>query len=319
MVVVDKNRQVMLVNHVAEHLFNITSDCLGKPFNEVFSSFKELDKLFDHTAVDYPGWVEMVNNKDEVFSAHLAEIPDVGHVITVHDITPLKKLDRIKSDFVSTVSHDLRSPLTAILGYVDLLERAGPLNDMQRDFVKRVKVSVHNITGLVDDLLDLGRIEAGLDMRKDKVPLNSLVQESLDTFKGAVAEKRQKVELELAEPGPLIVATPLQIRQMIDNLLENAFKYTPEDGVVKLSTEMSDGQAILKVSDSGIGIPAGDLSHVFEKFYRASNVTGEMIGTGLGLSIVRSVAELHNGRVWAESPPGKGATFYVVLPLSTTT
>ena len=318
-VVVDKNRQVMLVNHVAEHLFNITSDCLGKPFNEVFSSFKELDKLFDHTAVDYPGWVEMVNNKDEVFSAHLAEIPDVGHVITVHDITPLKKLDRIKSDFVSTVSHDLRSPLTAILGYVDLLERAGPLNDMQRDFVKRVKVSVHNITGLVDDLLDLGRIEAGLDMRKDKVPLNSLVQESLDTFKGAVAEKRQKVELELAEPGPLIVATPLQIRQMIDNLLENAFKYTPEDGVVKLSTEMSDGQAILKVSDSGIGIPAGDLSHVFEKFYRASNVTGEMIGTGLGLSIVRSVAELHNGRVWAESPPGKGATFYVVLPLSTTT
>jgi signal transduction histidine kinase/DNA-binding response OmpR family regulator len=316
-VLVDKDRRLMLVNQVAEHLFDLNNDCLGKSFDEVFSHHKELGKLFERDAIDYPGWVEMVNARDEVFSAHLADIPDVGQVITLHDITPLKKLDRIKSDFVSTVSHDLRSPLTAILGYVDLLERAGPLNDMQRDFVRRVKVSAHNITGLVDDLLDLGRIEAGLDMHKDKVALNTLVQESLEIFKGVAADKNQKVEMELADPPPVILATELQIRQMIDNLLENAFKYTPDGGVVKLSTETADGQAILKVSDSGMGIPANDLPHVFEKFYRASNVTGDMIGTGLGLSIVRSVAELHNGRVWAESPQGKGTTFFVVLPLCT--
>ena len=317
-VVLDQDRNVILANRVAEHLFNLGSDFIGKPFNEVFSGHRELNQLLNRDPGDSPAWVDLVNDREDVFSAHLADIPEVGQVITLHDITPLKKLDRIKNDFVSTVSHDLRSPLTAILGYVDLLERAGPLNEMQRDFVKRVKVSVRNITGLVDDLLDLGRIEAGLDIHKDKVQLNTLVQESLVTFKGVVAEKNQQVELQLVEPSPLIVAAPLQVRQMIDNLLENAFKYTPEGGEVKLSTEVSDGQAILKVSDSGIGIPAKELPHIFEKFYRASNVTGDMIGTGLGLSIVRSVVELHNGRVWAESQADKGTTFVVVLPLSKT-
>jgi len=316
-IVLDKERRLILVNQAAEYLFDLKSDYVGKLFDEVFSAHRELIKLFDPSAIDYPGWMEMVNHKDQVLSAHLADIPDVGHVITIHDITPLKKLDRIKSDFVSTVSHDLRSPLTAILGYTDLLERAGPLNDMQRDFVRRVKVSVHNITGLVDDLLDLGRIEAGLDMRKDRVPLNDLVQESLETFKDGVADKKLNVELNLVQPTPSIIATPLQISQMIDNLLENAIKYTPEGGTVNLSTEISSGQAVLKVSDSGIGIPPNDLPHVFEKFFRASNVSSDMVGTGLGLSIVRSVVELHNGRVWAESLPGKGTTFFVVLPLST--
>ena len=250
------------------------------------------------------------------FNARVTSIPEVGRAITLHDITHLKKLDRMKSDFVSTVSHDLRSPLTAIMGYVDLLERAGPVNDQQREFIRRVQHSVQNITTLINDLLNLGRIEAGMDSRRENVDLNQLILYSIDGFQKHLTDKKHVLDVSLPETTPILASNPIQLRQMVDNLLENAIKYTPSEGKITVKALVDEEQYILQVSDSGIGIPSTDVSYIFEKFFRASNVTGEVSGTGLGLSIVHSVVEANRGRIWVESVPGKGTTFTVMLPLT---
>ena len=233
----------------------------------------------------------------------------------MHDITNLKKLDRIKSDFVSTVSHDLRSPLTAILGYVELIERAGPVNKLQRDFVHRVQTSVHNITHLVDDVVELGRIESGFDSRKEPVHLEQLIPLVGDLLKKQMDDKHQTLLLEVPEVLPPVFANPVQLRQMVENLLENASTYTHPGGAVTVHATLEDQQIILRFIDNGIGIPQVDLPFIFDKFYRASNANNEMSGIGLGLSIVRSIVEAHQGRIWVESQPDEGSTFTVVLPV----
>ncbi len=182
----------------------------------------------------YPNQCEIELDDGRVFSAQLTPIADVGIAITFHDITYHKKLDRLKSDFVSTISHDLRSPLTAILGYIELLDRAGPINDLQRDFIHRVQTSVHSITSLVNDLLNLGRIESGFDTRKETISLSSIIDESLLTQK--IRMKKNNIQLSKDYPAdlPPLYGNPIQIRQMVDNLLDNAIKYTPAGGKIKV-------------------------------------------------------------------------------------
>jgi two-component system NtrC family sensor kinase len=260
--------------------------------------------------------VEVALEDGRVFSAQRTRVPDVGVIVTLHDITYLKKLDRIKSDFVGTVSHDLRSPLTAILGYVELLERVGPVNDVQRDFIRRIQTSVHNITSLIDDLLNLGKIEAGFDTRKELLLLNQVIELSVDGLKSRIENKRIEMTLELAEPCPKVLASPIQLRQMTDNLIENAVKYTPPGGCVRIATRQEGSQIIFQVTDTGVGIPVIDLPYIFDKFYRASNVSGEVSGTGLGLAIVKSIVDSHQGRIWVESTPEQGSVFTVVLPVA---
>jgi two-component system NtrC family sensor kinase len=234
----------------------------------------------------------------------------------MYDITHLKKLDRIKSEFVTTVSHDLRSPLTAILGYIELVDQAGPLTDQQQEFVHRVRLSVEQISRLVADLLDLGRIEAGLDTRKEDTPISVLARYALQGLASTAKAKKITLQVDLQEKLPLVHGDPIRLRQVIANLLENALKYTPPGGRVVLDAHVEDDQIIICISDTGPGIPPADQPYLFDKFFRASNVPEEARGTGLGLSIVKSIVEQHDGRIWVESELGKGATFTVVLPVS---
>ena len=234
----------------------------------------------------------------------------------MQDITYLKQIDRLKNEFVNTVSHDLRSPLTAILGYVDLLERVGPVNDQQREFIHRVQTSVESITSLVNDLLELGRIEAGFDSQKESVPLEGIIRYTLETMGGQVSEKHLNVNMNWPENIPQMRGNPIRLRQMLDNLIGNAVKYTPEGGDITVELEQQKEQVILRITDTGPGIPPADQPHIFEKFYRASNVPKGVGGSGLGLAIVKSIVDSHQGRIWVESILGKGSTFTVVLPLS---
>ena len=167
-----------------------------------------------------------------VFYAQLTTIQGIGSVITLQDITNLKELDRIKTDFVNTVSHDLRSPLTAILGYVELIERVGPINDQQKEFIHRVQISVHNITSLINDLLDLGRIEAGFDSRKEFVPISTIIHYTVDGLRNRVLEKMQVIQIDEMDDLPLILGDPVRLRQMLTNLITNAIKYSPEGGEI---------------------------------------------------------------------------------------
>jgi two-component system NtrC family sensor kinase len=312
--VIDRDQRFQFVNKVVMDVFGWTDQVVaGRPVQELLTQPELLD-LIRAGSRETPNRAEVTVEDGRIYSAVFNYIPDVGSILTLHDITNLKRLDRIKSEFVSTVSHDLRSPLTAILGYVELLDRVGPINEMQREFINRVQVSVHNITHLVDDLLNLGRIEAGFDAHREQVHFDQLLRFALEGIQKQAAEKNLSLTVDLPESLPPFSANPVQLREMIDNLLSNALKYTLPGGKVLARAGIAQKQLILQVQDSGIGIPSLDLPYIFDKFYRASNSSVEYTGTGLGLAIVKSIVENHNGRIWVESTVGQGTTFTVVLP-----
>jgi two-component system NtrC family sensor kinase len=249
-----------------------------------------------------------------ILNAQYTPIPHVGSVVAMQDISYLKELDRLKSDFVHTVSHDLRSPLTALLGYAELIDRVGPLTEQQRDFLQRIQSSVQHITTLVNDLLDLGRLEGGFDTRRETVHIAGILKYTLDTFDGEARKKQLKVYCEITPDLPPLRANPIRIRQLMDNLVGNAIKYTPQQGKVDVKIDATDDQIILEVKDTGPGIPQSEQNRIFDKFYRASNVPEYAAGTGLGLALVKSIVESYHGRIWVESTVGQGSSFFVVLP-----
>jgi PAS domain S-box-containing protein len=311
-IVVDEDNRVILINRSAERIFGITGDYVGLSAAEVFDHDNLLEFLRSGDGVPRKEELELQDGR--VFNVIRSPIKHIGQAVVLHDITHFKELDRIKSEFVTTVSHDLRSPLTAILGYVELIERAGSLNETQYEFIERVRISVEQITALVTDLLDLGRIESGLDTSKERTNLGNLARYALDGLRSTARARRIELNSEIARELPDIFGDPVRVRQMIANLLENAIKYTPEGGEVKLEAHSEDDQVILRVSDTGPGVPASDQPYLFDKFFRASNVPDDSTGTGLGLSIVKSIVEQHQGRIWLDSQMGRGATFTVVLP-----
>lgn len=315
-ILLDKENKIILLNPASRKVFGLgLGDLTGKPVLEIITH-PDFVNLLNSISDNPLKFHEIIFEDGRVFSSQYTPIPDVGAVITLEDISHLKMLDRLKSDFIHTISHDLRSPLTAIMGYVELLDRVGPLNEQQKQFVKHVQNSAQSITTLVNDLLDLGRIEAGFDTRKDDVSLEQILQFTVDNLGRQIIDKKLDFSVNV-DPGlPLLRGNPIRLRQMVDNLLVNAIKYTPEGGKVTVCLRREDSQVIFEVSDTGVGIPPAEQVHIFEKFYRASNAPKGTPGTGLGLAIVRSIVENHQGRIWVESKVGQGTKFVVILPAS---
>ena len=311
-IVVDEDNRVVMINQSAERIFGVTGRWEGLSAAEVFDHDNLLEFLRSGDGV--PRKEELELDDGRVFNIICSPISRIGQAVVLHDITHFKELDRIKSEFVTTVSHDLRSPLTAILGYIELIERAGPLNETQFEFVERVRISVEQITALVTDLLDLGRIESGLDTSKELTNLGRLSRYALDGLRTTARGREIDLQGSISDQLPAVYGDPVRLRQMIANLLENAIKYTPQGGQVRLEAQAEDDQVILRIRDTGPGIPASDQPYLFDKFFRASNVPDDSTGTGLGLSIVKSIVEQHQGRIWLESQIGAGTTFTVVLP-----
>jgi two-component system NtrC family sensor kinase len=314
--VVDLDDRFVLANNTVRDAFHLgDANITGRPARELLQHADLLELISDENkSRSTRGEITLEDGR--VFNAHLTPVPEVGYAITMQDITHLKELDRIKSDFVSTVSHDLRSPLTAILGYIELIDRVGPLNATQREFINRVQFSVSNITALINDLLDLGRIEAGFDARKEIVPIAAIITYAVEGLRSRAEEKRQNLEVRVADGLPSVYGNPVRLRQLIANLLGNAIKYTPVGGTVVIAAESEGEQIIIRVIDNGPGIPPADQPYIFDKFYRASNVPSDTPGTGLGLAIVKSIVENHQGRTWVESNIGQGTIFFVVLPIT---
>lgn len=310
-IVVDPDNRIRLINQTAQEAFGIEGDFHGRSIVEAFDEPKILKMLRDSGKVPRQEDIETLDGR--IFNLQCTPIESVGQAIVLHDITHLKNLDRIKSEFVTTVSHDLRSPLTAILGYVELIERAGELNAQQNEFTQRVRFSVQQITDLVTDLLDLGRIEAGLDITRENTSIDMLARYAVESLQGVADSRGVELAVELDKNMPLVNGDPVRLRQMIGNLIDNAIKYTPEGGTVQVQTEAEGGQIILRVIDNGPGIPPADQPYLFDKFFRASNIPDDMPGTGLGLSIVKSIVDNHGGRIWVDSKLGEGTTFTVVL------
>jgi two-component system NtrC family sensor kinase len=312
--VVGIDDRIIFVNQTIREAFRLEDRFFGKIVEEVFNHADLLEIFNDNKS--HPSRSEINLEDGRIFNAQVTSIPDVGLVVTMQDITHLKELDRIKSDFVSTVSHDLRSPLTAILGYVELIDRVGPVNDQQKEFIRRVQFSVNNITSLINDLLDLGRIEAGFDARKETVDFLAIINLSVEGYRPQALEKEQEFLVNLPDQMPTVFGNLVRLHQMVNNLVGNAIKYTPQSGRVQINTQIEGEQIILQVSDNGPGIPSADQPYIFEKFFRSSNVPYDTPGTGLGLAIVKSIVENHQGRIWVDSSLGEGSTFIVVLPVT---
>jgi signal transduction histidine kinase len=313
-IILDSNDNLLLVNPAARRAFGLEkAGAIGK---NVFSVIphQDLRNLITMGRNNPLQYHEITFDDERVYNAQYASIPGIGSAVSLQNITYLKQIDNMKNEFISTVSHDLRSPLTAILGYVELLDRVGPVTDQQKDFIRRVVVSVQSVTALINDLLELGRIEAGISGHVDTVPLDAVLNFAIENISYQIAEKKLNLQTNLPAQVPLIYGNPVRIRQMLDNLLGNALKYTPVGGDIEVTLSVEADQLLFRISDTGPGIPPADQPHIFEKFYRASNVPTKVTGSGLGLAIVKSIVETHHGRIWVESIFGKGSTFTVVLP-----
>ncbi len=310
-IIVDADNHIVFINQGAREALALdSSDQINQPADAALKNNQIMDLL------ERGGSRAEINLEEgRVMDAQVTPISNVGTVITLHDISMFKELDRAKSDFVNTVSHDLRTPLTTILGYVELVERVGPVTDLQREYIRHVQMSVHNITNLVNDLLNLGRIEAGFDKHKELVRVDQLIGEACETLKDQLAYKGHRLSVEIPANMPPVWGNPLLLAQVVDNLLGNSIKYTPPGGQIFIRAEIESDQMILKFKDTGVGIPPLDLPFIFDKFFRASNAAGEASGTGLGLAIVKSIVENHYGRIWVDSILTQGSTFNVVLPL----
>jgi signal transduction histidine kinase/HAMP domain-containing protein len=250
-------------------------------------------------------------------SSVMVEGRQIGRVCIMRDVTRFKELDSLKSEFVATVSHDLRSPLTLMRGYATMLDTVGELNEQQQGYVKKIVSGVENMSRLVNNLLDLGRIEIGVGLQVESVTVLDIIERVTSALHLQASQKNITINVEFPRDMPHAVeADQALLHQALYNLVENAIKYTPEGGRVVIRALSKDGHIIFAIEDSGFGIAEDDLPHLFEKFYRGKQrETREQPGSGLGLAIVSSIAESHRGRVWVESKVGRGSVFYLQIPL----
>jgi two-component system, OmpR family, phosphate regulon sensor histidine kinase PhoR len=231
----------------------------------------------------------------------------------------LQSVDKLKDEFVAAVSHELRTPLTSILGYLELAldEDTGALNEEQRKYLETVGRNSERLLLLVGDLLSVAQAEGGqLELHLAELDLSALVLESVDSARPSAAAKNIRLE-HAAEKLQPYQGDHVRLAQLLDNLVSNAVKFTPEGGRVSVTLAEIAGAAVLEVTDTGIGIPVEEQAHVFERFFRSEGATrGAIQGTGLGLSISRTIAESHGGSISFESADGAGTTFRVELPLA---
>ena len=225
-----------------------------------------------------------------------------------------QKLNELKSDFLASMSHELRMPLNSILGFSDLLSqgRAGALNPRQQEFVSHVKIAADHLLSLINDVLDLSRIEAGrAELQQERLSLKEALYEVLAELQ--VAATRKDIQLEVALPDCLVFADRLRLKQIVYNLVSNALKFTPKKGRIAVTAAANDGKVCVTVADTGKGIPLKDQKPIFEKYYQAGSPTPIRQGSGLGLAIAKQLVELQGGTIWVESAPGQGSRFSFTL------
>jgi two-component system phosphate regulon sensor histidine kinase PhoR len=241
-----------------------------------------------------------------------------GAVIVLHDITDLRKLERVRRDFVANVSHEFKTPLTAIQGFAETL-LAGALDDPQNRgrFLEIILEHSRRLARLTDDLLKLSKMDADrLELEIHRVSVSQFVESCLETAQRRAKEKELTINVKMPDQLPDIAGDRRRLAEVLQNLLDNAIQYTLPGGTITLSAKSGMGQVAFTVSDTGIGIPEADQSRIFERFYRVDAARSrEVGGTGLGLAIARHLVEVHGGRLWVESEIGQGSQFHFTVPM----
>lgn len=327
-IALDANRRVQLLNEAAERALGIQAEeVLQRSLADSSLPRALRTAITTWQALGEPVTREVTIEDGRTFAVAVAPLSDGaagaprGWVVTLHDITHLKELDRLKSEFVSTVSHDLRAPLTTVTGYTFLL-RNEPLSESARRALDQIDLAVARMTRLITDLLDLGRIESGLGFNPERLDVDELLTAVRQELQPLATARGLRLVLRAASDLPRIEADGDRLHQAVANLVQNAIKFTPGGGEVAIQAERVGSNVMLTISDTGIGIPAADLPYIFDRFYRVGRQTGNgdqhSNGSGLGLAIVKSIVERHGGKITVESRPGAGTTFRIILrPLAT--
>jgi PAS domain S-box-containing protein len=318
--VTDQNDNLMLANPAAQQTFRIYDESYyGMHISDVIVQDEVLDLLQSQENLQQSKELEFENGKTYFATASPVEVEGegVGRVCVLRDVTSFKQLDASKTEFVSTVSHDLRSPLALIQGYSSMLQMVGDLSDQQTSYLKKIMIETEKISHLVTNLLDLGRIEAGIGLHLEKKPADDVIRKVISTSKVQADQKRVRISPDIPQKDlPYINADQDLLLQALYNLVDNAIKFTDPGGEISIGVNTNNESVVYKVEDSGIGISPADQQKLFEKFFRISSKGGpEEGGSGLGLAIVKSIAERHGGQVRVESQLGIGSTFFLEIPL----
>jgi len=318
-IVTDRNERVLLLNPAAEAAFDLAGkSVIGKQVAQALPHPTLVRLLQDNRAAAATDEIQSAAGRILYASASPITGADgavLGRVCILRDVTHFKELDMMKSEFVATVSHDLRAPLTFMRGYATMMPMVGSLNDKQREFSEKIILGIEQMTKLIDDLLDLGRIEAGVGLAREAVRVDDIVKVILDSHRPQAVNKGLSLNVDIPADLPLLSGDPTLLRQAIANLVDNAIKYTPTGGSVNVALSTEPDKFRFSVTDTGLGIAPADQAHLFEKFFRVKQRGSSQIkGSGLGLAIVKSIVERHGGRVWVDSKLGKGSAFIIELP-----
>ncbi|MBI4619490.1 MAG: HAMP domain-containing protein [Desulfobacterales bacterium] len=324
-IAIDRNQRIILFNSASEGMFDVSSNrALGRFHWEVIRHSR-LNPLFQEVLeAGVPKMEEIIlrYGGERILRVQAAAIPTKegnpwAVVAVFHDITQIRNLEKIRKEFVANVSHELRTPLTSIKGFVETL-RNGAVNDPEKSlgFLEIIEKHTERLNRLITDLLNLSQIESGkIEMNLKPVNLVDVTFRVISNFKEIADRKGQKIKVNIPPVLPHVLADEERIETVMENLLDNAVKYTPNNGDIAVSALDKDSGIQIEVADTGIGIPPNDLPRIFERFYRVDKARSrELGGTGLGLSIVKHIIETHGGNVRAESEVGKGSRFIFNLP-----
>jgi len=316
-VLTDPEGKIILINPAAANFFNIDpEEASGLGANDVFAD-NPLGELLISSEVDLPMRLEITTPRDRVLYTSLSEVIEVGRVAVMQDITPLKQIDRMRSQLLGTAAHDLRNPLNAIRLGADLLYDA-PLNDQQRKALYMMQRATDSMITLISSLLETIRVESMTNLEFEPCIIQDLVRSSIEELRPLSDARSQEVFFELPQEPLLVMGAPPRLNSVMTNLLSNAIKFTDHGGRINVILEWDDDEVIVCVSDDGPGICEEELPLVFDHFFRGRAViidpSNPVEGTGLGLALAKTVVEQHGGRIWVESEEGKGSKFFFSLP-----
>jgi PAS domain S-box-containing protein len=317
----DAEDRVQLLNPAAERLLSVSAPAaVGQPIEQLLHSPVVLE-AYKRNESDEQSFEATLDN-DETYLASITTAKDetgtrFGRVVIMRDITYLKRLDQFKSQMVQMTSHDLRTPLGVAIGYLDVLkEDLKPTTPFRERALQGIDTALNRMQTLVVELLDLERVESGVDRLHVPTDVGDLAAEVVAEFEEIAHARRQQLELAKPLSLPPVMGDPTRLKQAIGNLVNNALKYTPDGGSIRVRVRLDDQRIVIEVQDTGYGIPAEAQAKLFQRFYRVSIPGLESIpGTGLGLSLVKAVVEQHGGHVVAESDQGTGSTFRIWLPV----
>ncbi|MFA6053835.1 MAG: ATP-binding protein [Thermodesulfovibrionales bacterium] len=326
--VTDELGKIILYNQLAETLLGITGKAaLGQPVRDHIRNDVLVGLITKILTLNMPYHAEEVCLMDmgnARLRVHVNPVRDtngllIGSVTLLHDVAQLNAIDKIKSNFLSMVSHQLKSPLSSTLLQTSILLDGivGEISEKQRDLLQKVRTKIKGMVALIHDILDVCYIEEGGYLKQiEHLDLTEILQRTVELMQPQAQDKNIALHVKTEDHLPLIIGNKSSVEAMFINLISNAIKYTPSGGQVNVEMSENAQNVQIDVSDTGIGVEDEDFPRIFDKFYRVrSEITKNISGTGLGLSIVKSVVDAHRGAINVESKVGKGTTFTVLLPI----